>query len=137
MKIALWSIMAATGLTLAGCSNNDNGPPVSTTSSGNGSSSTAPTSSAPNSSGAPTDFVAFVNQQILVQSQPPFGTAPAATTSLTTDLALGSADAFLIYNFGAGDALPPGTYQASVACAQLGTAACNPAVSADLNSTLN
>jgi len=140
MKITLFTVIAAVGLTtLAACGGSDNGPPVSTTSSGSTSSgSSGSSTSAPNSnSSAPTDFVAFVNQQILVESQPAFGTAPAATASLTTDLALGNSQAFIVYQFGTGDALPPMTYSAVAACAQVGVMACNPTVSADLNSTLN
>jgi hypothetical protein len=142
MKISLFTVMAAVGLTtLAACGGSDNGPPVSSTSgssSSSGSSGSGSTSSAPNSnSSAPTDFVAFVNQQILVESQPAFGTAPAATTGLTTDLALGNSQAFIVFQFGAGDAFPPKTNSAAADCTQVGVMACNPTVSTDLNSTLN
>jgi hypothetical protein len=139
MKIALFTATAALGL-LAACGGSDNGPPVSSTSGGSSSSGSGSgsTSSGPNSnSSAPTDFVAFVNEQILVQTQPAFGTAPAATTGLTTDLALGNNQAFVVYQFGAGDALPAKTYSAFAACTQVGVMACNPSVSADLNSTEN
>jgi hypothetical protein len=127
MKIALWGTMAAVGVALAACGHGDNNtasmtmgnsPPVN-------SGPTGPVS---------TDFVAFVNAQVL--TQPAFGSAPTPTTSLTTDFALGTPGAFS-YTFSAGDALHPGTYQAAVACTQVGTAHCNPTVSADLNSTLN
>jgi hypothetical protein len=142
MKITLFTVIAAVGLTtLAACGGSENGPPVSSTSGGSsssGSSGSGSTSSGPNSnSSAPTDFVAFVNEQILVQTQPAFGTAPAATTGLTTDLGLGNSQAFIVYQFGAGDALPAKTYSAFAACTQVGVMACNPAVSADLNSTEN
>jgi hypothetical protein len=126
MKAALWTVMALGGLTLVACSSSKNGA------SSTGSLSTG--SSAPaSSSSAPTDFVDFVYQQI--GTEPAFGSAPAATTALTTDLELGNA--FGAASFSSGSALPAGTFQASVACAQAGTAACNPGVSADLNSNLN
>jgi hypothetical protein len=139
MRIPLFPVMAAVGLaTLVACGGSDNGPPAASMSGGGTSSGGSGSgSSAPNSAGPPTDFVAFVNQQILVQTQPAFGTAPAATSSLTTDLALGTANAFIVESFGAGSALPPGTYQASVACTAAGMTACNPTLSVDLNSTLN
>jgi hypothetical protein len=139
MKIALFTAMAAVGLTLAACGGSDNGPPVSSTSGGSSSSGgSGSTSSAPNSnSSAPTDFVAFVNSQLLAGAPPAYGTAPAATTGLTTDLALDNAQGFIVYQFGTGDALPPGTNQASVACTQAGATHCNPSVSTDLNSTLD
>jgi hypothetical protein len=126
MKAALWTVMALGGLTLVACSSSKNGA------SSTGSLSTG--SSAPaSSSSAPTDFVDFVYQQIV--TEPAFGSAPAATTALTTDLEPGNA--FTQATFGSGSALPAGTFQASVACTQAGTAACNPGVSADLNSNLN
>jgi hypothetical protein len=140
MKIALFTVMAAVGLTLAACGGSDNGPPVTSTggSSSSGGSGSGPSSSGPNSnSSAPTDFVAFVNEQILVQTQPAFGTAPAGTAGLTTDLALGNNQAFTVYQFGAGSALPGMTNSAAAACTQVGVMACNPTVSDDLNSTLN
>jgi hypothetical protein len=130
MKIALWTAVAAVALALTACSHSNNNTASTTTgmSTGSGTGSSAPTAA------APTDFVSFVYQQIA--SEPAFGSAPAATTALTTDLELGNAEAFAGTTFGSGDALPPGTFQASVACAQAGPA-CNPTVSADLNSTLN
>ncbi|HEX3835563.1 MAG TPA: hypothetical protein VHW25_01255 [Steroidobacteraceae bacterium] len=133
MKIALWTTMAAMGLTLAACGGSDNGPPTSgntsTGSSGGGTTNSGP--SGPSSS----DFLAFVNNQVM--TQPAYGSsAPTATTTLTTDFALDTPGAFS-YIFNAGDALPAGTYQASVACTQVGLKACNPMVSADLNSTLD
>lgn len=95
-----------------------------------------PTGGSPPPAGPPTDFASFVSQQ-LTQPQPAFGSAPAATDGLTTDLALGSASAFASVSFGAGDALPAGDFAAATACAQAGKTACDPATSADLNSTLN
>ena len=95
-----------------------------------------PTGGPPPPAGPPTDFASFVTQQ-LTQPQPAFGTAPAATDSLTTDLGLGSATAFASVIFGAGDALPAGDFQAATACSQAGKTACDPGTSADLNSTLN
>ena len=95
-----------------------------------------PTGGPPPPAGPPTDFTAFVNQQ-LMQPQPAFGTAPAATDALSTNLQLGSASAFAAVTFGTGDALPSGVYQAATACVQAGQAACDPGSSADLNSTLN
>jgi hypothetical protein len=144
MKIVLWTAMAGVGLILAACGPDQSVASLaaSTNPSSGGSSapsssspsSSSPTSSSPTSS-APSDFVQFVDQQI--GSEPAFGSAPAATTSLTTDLALGTAGAFAATPFGTGDAVPTGTYQASVACTAAGKTACNPGVSADLNSTLN
>ena len=134
MKIALWTTTVAIGLALVACGHGDDN---ATTSTGSGSStgtgSSAP-SSAPSSS-APTDFVQFVDQQI--GTDPAFGSAPQATTSLNMDLELGTANAFAATNFGAGDTLTMGTYSAAAACTAAGKTACNPAVSADLNSTLN
>jgi hypothetical protein len=129
MKIALWTTMAAIGLTaLAACGHGDNNtasPPTGNMPPGN-SGPIGP---------SPSDFVAFVNAQVL--TQPGFGSsAPTATATLTTDFALGTAGAFT-YTFSAGDALPAGTNQASVACTQAGMSKCNPTISADLNSTLN
>jgi hypothetical protein len=139
MKIALFTVMAAVGLTLAACGGSDNGTPVSSTSGGSsGSSGSGSTSSGPNSnSSAPTDFVAFVNEQTLVTTQPAFGSAPAATAGLTTDLALGNNQAFIVNQFGTGSALPAKTNSAAAACTQAGVMACNPTVSDDLNSTLD
>ena len=128
MKTLLWTSMCVGLAVLAACGHGDNN--TSSTSSGTGSSGSG--SSAPSSS-APTDFVDFIYQQI--GTAPAFGTAPASTTGLTSDLELGSA--FSQVNFGSRDALPSGTFQASVACTQAGTTACNPGVSADLNSSVN
>jgi hypothetical protein len=127
MKIALWATMATVGLALAACGHDNNN--TASTSTGNSPPATGPV--APPS----TDFVAFVSQQ--VPQQPGFGTVPAPTTSFSTNLALDTANAFATTSFGSGDALPKGTNQASVSCTQAGTTACNPAVSADLNSTLD
>jgi hypothetical protein len=133
MKIALWTTTVAAGLALlAACGHDDNNSTASM-GSGSGPGSSAP-SSAPSSS-APTDFVQFVDQQI--GTDPAFGSAPQATSSLNTDLELGTANAFAATNFGAGDTLTAGTYSAAAACTAAGKTACNPAVSADLNSTLN
>jgi hypothetical protein len=129
MKIALWATMAAVGLALVACGHDNNN--TASTSTGNSGSSGSSGSSAPPS----TDFVAFVSQQ--VPQTPGFGTTPAPTTSFSTNLALDTANAFATTSFGSGDALPKGTNQASVSCTQVGTTACNPAVSADLNSTLD
>jgi hypothetical protein len=140
MKIALFTVMAAVGLTLAACGGSDNGPPVSSTggSSSSGGSGSGSTSSGPNSnSSAPTDFVAFVNEQTLAGTQPAFGSAPAATAGLTTDLALGNNQAFIVNQFGTGNALPAKTNSAAAACTAAGATACNPTVSDDLNSTLD
>ena len=129
MKTTLWTLMALGGLTLTACGHDHSTasmPPA--TPPGN----SGPGSSAPGSS-APTDFVGFVDQQL--GTQPAFGIEPAVATSLTTDL--GTASSFSGTSFGSGDALPAGTNQASVACTQAGKTACNPAVSVDLNSTLN
>jgi len=130
MKIALWTILGTVGLALAGCGGggNDNSASMSGTGTGGGSG-TGPIG--PSAS----DFVAFVNNQVL--TQPAFGSsAPTATSTLTTDFALGQAGAFS-YIFNAGDMLPAGTYQASVACTQAGLTKCNPAISVDLNSSVN
>jgi hypothetical protein len=116
MNKGLWTVAVSAGLAVSSCGGGHGTP---TTSNG----------------GAPSDFAEFVNQQ--VQSQPAFGTTPAATGSLTGDLGLDNATAFGSVAFGGGDALPSGTNQASVACTQAGYAACNPATSADLNSNLN
>lgn len=84
----------------------------------------------------PTDFAAFVNQQ--VQTAPSLSdSTPADTSVLTNHLVPGDPAAFAGVTFGSGDALPSGTNQASVACAQAGQAACNASVSADPNSGLN
>jgi hypothetical protein len=132
MKIVPWTTMVAVGLALAACGHGDDNTTTSTSGSGSsGTGSSAPSSSP--SSTAPTDFVDFVYQQI--GTEPAFGSAPASTTALTSDLELGNA--FSQTTFGSGDALPATTYQASVACTQAGKTACNPAVSADLNSNLN
>jgi hypothetical protein len=130
MKIALWTLIGAVGLALTGCGGgNDNSGSMSGTGTSGGGSGSGPIG--PSSS----DFVAFVNNQVL--TQPAFGSsAPTATTTLTTDFALGQAGAFS-YIFNAGDLLPTGTYQASVACTQAGLTKCNPAISADLNSSVN
>lgn len=139
MKIAFWATTAAVGLTLLGACHHDGDTTASNSGGTGGAGNSGPTSSAPGSSApsssAPSDFVAFVNQQI--GSEPDFGSAPAVTTSLTTNLALGAATTFTATPFGTGDAVPAGTFQAATACTQAGTTACNPAVSADLNSTLN
>jgi hypothetical protein len=124
MKIALWTTVAAVGLGLAACGNGDNTGSMSSTSS---------TPPPPPVAEVPTDFVGFVNQQIV--SEPAFGVAPDVTSSITMDFALGNASVFGSYT--GGDVLPMGTFQASVACTQAGPAKCNPQVSADLNSTLN
>jgi hypothetical protein len=84
---------------------------------------------------SPTDFANFVNQQ--VKMQPAFGAIAASTASLTGDLGLEGTNPFASVSFGQGDALPAGTYQAVVACSEAGNSACNPTISADLNSTLN
>jgi hypothetical protein len=124
--------MAAMGLTLAACGGSGNSVPTSGSTSTGSSGGT--TSSGPFGP-SPSDFLAFVNQQVL--TAPAYGSsAPTATSTLTTDFALDMPAAFT-YTFNAGDALPAGTYQASVACTQAGTKACNPGVSADLNSTLD
>ncbi len=119
MNNGLWTVAVLAGLALAGCGDH-HGTPAASTPPGNTS---------------PTDFASFVKQQL--QTQPAFGTAPAVTSSLTDDLGLGEATAFAGVTFGTGDALPAGTNQAAVDCTQAGKTACNPAVSADLNSTLN
>ncbi len=126
MKIALLATMTAIGLGLVACGSSDK-PSSSTPPTGGGSP--------PANSGPATDFVASV--QALVGAQPPFGTTPADTSALTTNLALGSAGTFSSTSFGSGDALPAGTNQASVACTQAGKTSCDPTTSADLNSTLN
>jgi hypothetical protein len=131
MKIALWTVAAGIALTLVACSHNNSGSTSSSTSGGSGTSGSAPTSS-----GAPTDFVAFVNDQVNLAPQPSFGSEPAVTTALT-DLALGDPNSFGGVPFGTGDPAAAGTYSAATGCAQAGTSACNPAVSADLNSNLN
>ncbi len=118
MNKGLWMAVVSAGLALSGCGG-DHGTPTGSTPGGVRAHR----------------FGGFVNQQ--VQTQPAFGTAAAATSSLTTDLGLGNADAFGSVAFGTGDALPIGTNQASVACSQVGKAACNPSSSADLNSNLN
>jgi hypothetical protein len=117
MNKGLCISLAFGGLTLAGCGNNHG--PVATT----------PASS------TPTDFTSFVSSQL--QTQPQFGATPVPTTTLTEDQQLGNPGAYAGQNFGSGDALPAGTNQASVACAQAGKTACNPSVSADLNSALD
>ena len=132
MKIVLWTTVATVALAVSACGSNHGNSSASTTGMSTGS---GPGSSAPTSSEAPTDFVGFVEQQLT--TLPAFGSAPAVTTSLTTDLALGDAGIFSEGLFSAGDALPPATFQASVACNDAGAMKCNPAVSADLNSTLN
>jgi hypothetical protein len=132
MKIPLWTIAAGAGLlTLAACGSDGSqiAPYLNT-----GTGSSAPSGSAPAGGTVPADFVQFVSQE--VGSHPAFGIAPAMTTTLG-DFELGTANAFASVSFGTPDALPAGTYQASVACAAAGTTACNPLVSADLNSTLN
>jgi len=120
---ALWTVAAATSLALIGCGGNHSSPPAAST--------PAPTSS------PPTDFTSFVNQQLQLQPQPGSSVAPESTSALTTDLSLGSATAFSGVTFGKGDSLPAGTNEAVVACSQAGQMACNPGVSADLNSNLN
>ena|SRR5665213_2971786 len=120
MNSGLWTMVAVAGLALIGCSSSHHHSPAASTPPGNT---------------APTDFAAFVNQQLPMQ--PAFGSTPAATGSLTNDLGLGDASVFSSASFGSGDALPAGTNQAAVACTQAGKAACDPATSADLNSTLN
>jgi hypothetical protein len=133
MKIVLWTTTVAAGLALlAACGHDDNNTTGSMTGSGSSGSGSSAPSSAPT---APSDFVQFVDQQL--GTEPAFGSAPAATTSLNTDLELGTANAFAATNFGAGDTLTTGTYSAAAACTAAGKTACNPAVSADLNSTLN
>jgi hypothetical protein len=131
MKIALWTTVATVALALTACGSNHDNSSASTTGMSTGSGSG---SSAPATSEAPTDFVSFTYLQI--GSEPAFGSAPAATTALNTNLELGNADAYGATSFGSGDTLPATTFQASVACAAAG-AACTPTVSADLNSTLN
>jgi hypothetical protein len=113
MNNRLWSVAVLVGLALAGC----------------GGDRTAATAS------MPTDFASFVNQQ--VKTQPAFGATAASTVSLTGDLALEGSSPFASVSFGKGDALPAGTYQAVVGCSEAGDTACNPAVSADLNSPVN
>jgi hypothetical protein len=109
---------------------------------GGGSSGSAtaanppPTSGTPPPAGPPTDFAMFVTQQVNYPNLS-IGAAPVATSGLTTNLQLDSSSAFASVFFGAGNALPAGVNQAAVACGQAGTAACNPSMSADLNSTLN
>ena len=120
MNKGLWTALAVGGIALAGCGSNHGPGPV-------------PTSPA---SSAPTDFIGFVNSA--VETQPAFDAAtPIPTTSLTQDQQLGNPRADAGLNFGTGNALPAGTNQASVDCTQAGETACNPSVSADLNSALN
>lgn len=123
MNKATLILVSTAALMLVGCGGNDKHaaavppppPPVNT---------------------APTDFTSFVTQQ--VQAQPAFGTAdPMPPGTLTTNLGLDDPTVYATVTFGAGDALPGGTYQGSVACIQAGSTACNPAISADLNSKLN
>lgn len=138
MKTLLWTSMCVGLAVLAACGHgNDNNTTASSSGSGSGTGSSAPSSSpssAPSST-APSDFSQFVDQQL--GTSPAFGSAPEATTSLNTDLQLGTANAFAATNFGAGDTLMTGTYSAAAACTAAGKTACNPSVSADLNSTLN
>jgi hypothetical protein len=119
MKNPIGIAIAMAGMALGGC----------------GSHHSSPAASTPSGNTAPTDFAQFVNQQVAMQ--PSFGTEPVSTASLSSDTALGNPQAFGTASFGTGDALPAGTSQASVACTQAGTTACNPALSADLNSNLN
>lgn len=116
-KTTLLIVAAAAGLALAGCDNNNSG------------------SSQANNPQAPSNFVSFVGQQ--VQTQPAFGDAQPASTASLGNLGLDDATAFANVNFGTGDAVPAGTYQASVACTQAGKTGCDPTVSSDPNSTLN
>jgi predicted small lipoprotein YifL len=117
MNKGLCLALAVGGLTLAGCGNN------------RGPLATTPASS------TPTDFTSFVSSQL--QTHPQFGATPTPTTTLSQDQQLGNPGAYAGLNFAGGDALPAGTNQASVACAQAGKTACNPGVSADLNSDLD
>jgi hypothetical protein len=120
MNKATLMLVATAGLMLVGCEGHHRHaaampPPVNT---------------------APMDFTSFVTQQ--VQSQPAFGTTdPISPGSLTTNLGLDDPTVYAKVTFGAGDALAGVTYQGSVACTQAGSTACNPAISADLNSKLN
>ena len=134
MKTALWTATVAVGIGLLAACGHDNNT-TSSSGSGSGTGSSAPSGSSSPSSTAPTDFVQFVNQQI--GTFPAFGAAADDTSMLNTDLELGTANAFAATNFGAGDTLTTGTYSAAAACSAAGTTVCNPAVSADLNSTLN
>lgn len=120
-------VAVALGGALSGCGGGQ-GP--------SGAANPPPTGNSPPPAGPPTDFVGYVTQQV---NQPNLAiySAPVATSALTNDLQLGSATAFSPVFFGTGDRLPAGVNQAAVACGQAGKSACNPAVSADLNSTLN
>lgn len=118
MNKAALTVVAALGAALAGCGGHGYG-----------------TATAPPAAQTPADFTAFVTQQ--VQSQPAFGTDPVATDTLTSNLGIDNAVAYGTLSFGSGDSLPAGTFQAFVACMQAGTSACQPTVSADLNSQLN
>lgn len=127
MRNAIVMVLAvALGGALAGCGGGSNPAAVTP----------PPTGATPAAAGPPTDFAMFVNQQV---NQPnlELNSPPVATSGLTTDLQLDNAKAFSAAFFGTGDALPAGVNEAAVACAQAGTAACNPGTSADLNSTLN
>src|ERR1700761_2676935 len=119
MKTLLWTSMAVALAVLAACGH-DHDTTASSTGSGSGTGSSSPSSSpssAPSST-APSDFSQFVDQQI--GTSPAFGSAPEATTSLNTDLQLGTANAFAATNFGAGDTLMTGTYSAAAACTAAG-----------------
>jgi len=128
MKIKLCTLVAGVGLALvAACNSGHNNNQAGSTTTGASGSSAPPSS-------APTDFVDFVYQQI--GTEPAFGgSAPASTAALTSDLELNNG--FSQAPFSSGNALPATTYSAAVACTQAGTTACNPAVSDDLNSSLN
>jgi hypothetical protein len=125
----LWTVAVLASLALAGCGDHDHTPPAAST--------PPPSMPPPTSNSPPSDLVSFVNAQLLLQPQPDLSVAPASTSSLTTNLGLGDATAFSSVKFGQGDALAAGTDQAAVECAAIGSPACTPTVSADLNSTLN
>ena len=126
MNKATFMLGAILGLALAGCDGHGNHAAAAVT---------PPAPSPPVNPGS-TDFTSFVTAQ--VQTQPAFGTAePMPSSMLTTNLGLDDASVYAKVMFGTGDALPAGTYQGSVACMQAGSAACNPAISTDPNSTLN
>jgi hypothetical protein len=95
-----------------------------------------PTGATPPPSGPPSDFVMFVTQQVNYPNLE-INAPPVATTALTDDLQLGNANAFASVFFGGGNVVPAGVNRAAAACAQAGTASCNPGTSADLNSALN
>jgi hypothetical protein len=120
-------VLAAFALT--GCGGHNHTPPAA--------SMPPPSTPPPSMPSPPSDLVSFVKAQLLLQPQPGLDVAPAPTSSLTTNLGLGDATAFSSVKFGQGDALAAGLDQAAVECAAIGSPACTPTVSADLNSALN